>query len=181
MHFLSLGRRCCPARTDRPDRLIGNERIAHRGNTSTLQNRQQLPGHHFTRQPRLTLRQGFANTKHRHQASTPCRFEFGSHKNIRFGKQATTLGMPHQHMTTTELCQHVGRNFTGKSPDRMLAKILSTKTNPGPGKQKLRLSQIRKRRTNKHLTGHFTRMCRKLTQQLPVSGQAAVHLPVSGD
>ena len=181
MHFLSLGRRRRPTRTDRPDRLIGNKRIAHRGNTSTLQNRQQLPRHHLTRQTRFTLCQGFANTKHRHQASTPCSFEFGSNKNIRLGKQAATLGMPHQHMTTTEICQHVGRNLASKSPDRMLAQILSTKANPGPGKQKLRLSQVRKRRTNKHLTGHFTRMCRKLTQQLPISGQATVHLPVSGD
>ena len=181
MHVLSLRWRRRPTSTYGPYRLIGHKRITHRSHTNTPQNCQQLPGHHLTRPTCLTLHQGLANTKHRHQPSLPRSREFRCHQSIRFSKQTATLRMPHQHIATTKIHQHFGGNLTSKGSNRMLAQILRTKTNSGPGKQLMRLAKVRIWRTNKHLTGHFSHMRRKLAQQPLITGQVAVHLPVSGD
>ncbi len=124
MYFLGLLGGCGQATTNRPYRLVSNDRRPERCNTVIIQHLRQLATDHFQRPTSLTLLERFTQTQHRLQTSYLRRQKLAADHLIRLTQNQATLRVTNQHPLTPNLSKLLGRHFTGQRPEAVLRRTI---------------------------------------------------------
>ncbi len=130
MYFLRLLRRCGQATTNRPNRLVSNNRRLECGDTTVIQHSRQLTPNHFKRLACPSLFKRLTQAQHRLKTThLRCR-KLATDHFVRLTQQQATLGVTNQNPLTTEISELLSRNLTGQRPEAILRRtILGTDGN----------------------------------------------------
>ncbi len=145
------------AATDGPNRLVGEHGLGQGGHAALGDDRVQLAAHHLLGDAAFAFLQGLADAEDGGQAGGLGGGELLRHHGIALAEEGAALGVADDDVGATEILEHGRRNLTGVGTLGVLAEILRTPGDLGPGEPGLHLRQVGKRHAYRHadLAVHF--------------------------
>src|SRR2546425_3313890 len=146
-----LLRRRVAARTDRPDRLIGDFNFFYSIFRHPLQCDPELTSDHSRRRPCVSLLEGFSHAEDGSQARTEASCQLLRHRLVGFVKQASPFRMAHDRKMTSKLPQHLRTDFARKGPLFLPMNVLSGQTESASAKRLAHRPEGRERRSENNV------------------------------
>ncbi len=182
MHFADLRCRRRAACTDRPDGLVGDDKIL--GVRPGRQRADELRRDHLDRAAFVALGERLAHAQDRRHPRLQHRIGLGLHDRVRLGMLRTTFRVADDDEAAAEILQHVGRNVPGEGAGRFGVAVLRAQPNAA-ARQRLRDGcQIGIGRADEHVGGRRRQGAHEglhRAGKLGRVGKPTVHLPVSGN